>query len=149
MTSLENKERRTPMYLLFLTRPREVCTCCFRDFDPAKFEFNLMVSCKTTTDILYSVFRDGISSKQRSFYLSLQDDCWKCFCAVVFVISLLMEFEGLRENKKDLVFAVSAKSLLIELIASPRQGRSRGCCFWLGHVIFVGGVFGTLIAKDR
>ena len=74
MASLENKER-TPMYLLYLTRPREVCTCCFRDFDPAKFEFNLMVSRKTTTNILYSFFRDGISSKQRSFYLSLQDDC--------------------------------------------------------------------------
>ena len=40
-----------------------------------------------------------------------------------------MEFESLRENKKDLVFAVFAKSLLIELIASPRDGRSRGCGF--------------------
>ena len=70
----------------------------------------------------YSVFVffcDGISSKQRSL------NCR----AVVFGRSLLMEFESLRENKKDLVFAVFAKSLLIELIASPRDGRSRGCGF--------------------
>ena len=36
------------------------------------------------------------------------------FCVTVFAASLLIEFDGLRENKEDFAVVVFAKSLLIQ-----------------------------------
>ena len=36
------------------------------------------------------------------------------FCVTVFAASLLIEFDGLRENKEDFALVVFAKSLLIQ-----------------------------------
>lgn len=60
---------------------------------------------------------DGISLKQRFFYLFLQDGCWVNFCnvidGIVFARTLLIEFNGVSQKQRYFLF-VFARWLLID-----------------------------------
>ena len=95
---------------------------------------------KTTTNILYSYFFTMASLQNKDLFTCLCKMVVDNICrAVVFARSLLMEFEGLRENKKDLCVCGFCKIVVdrTNCISTRRTiswllvlNRARDICRW-------------------